>query len=115
MGMKNWKRNWDHVYRRNLLADLEGEGGACVYDADEGITVAVRPSVPESWARNSVQWVKIAVAYCSDFDRFDPVRGETLAMERAFQGETVSFPRQPGETTLEVGLNFLRFVKGDLQ
>lgn len=111
--MRNSK--WDFVYRRNLLADLEGEGGAVVYDAEEGITVAVRPSVPESWARNSVDWVKIAVAYCSDSDRFDPVKGETLAMERAFQGETVSFPRMPGETTLEVGLNFLRFVKGDLQ
>lgn len=111
--MRNSK--FDFVYRRNLLADLEGEGGAVVYDAEHGVTVAVRPSVPESWARNSVDWVKIAVAYCSDFDRFDPVKGETLAMERAFQGETVSFPRQPGETTLEVGLNFLRFVKGDLQ
>ena len=111
--MRNSK--FDFVYRRNLLADLEGEGGAVVYDAEEGITVAVRPSVPESWARNSAGWVKVAVAYCSGSDFFDPVKGETLAMERAFQGETVSFPRQPGETTLEVGLNFLRFVKGDLQ
>ena len=108
------KSKWDFVYRRNLLADLEGEGGAVVYDAEEGITVAVRPSVPESWARNSVDWVKVAVAYCSPSDFFDPVKGETIAMERAFQGETVSFPRQPGETTLEVGLNFLRFVKGDV-
>lgn len=105
---------WDFVLRRNLLADLEGEGGAVVYDAEEGITVAVRPSVPESWARNSVEWVKVAVAYCSDSDFFDPVKGETIAMQRAFQGETVSFPRQPGETTLEVALNFLRFVKGDI-
>jgi hypothetical protein len=106
---------WDSVYRRNLLADLEGEGGSLVYDVDEGITVAVRPSVPETWARNSVNWVKIAVAYCADFDAYDPLKGEILAMERAFQGETVSFPRMPGETTLEVALTFLRFVKGDVK
>jgi hypothetical protein len=105
---------FDFVYRRNLLSDLEGEGGSLVYDVEEGITVAVRPSVPESWARNSVNWVKIAVAYCSDVDAYDPVKGEILAMERAFQGETVSFPRMPGETTLEVALNFLLFVKGDV-
>jgi hypothetical protein len=104
-------RKWDFVYRRNLLADLEGEGGAVVYDAEEGITVAVRPSVPESWSRNTVDWVKIAVAYTSDLDNFDPVRGETLAMERAFQGETVSFPRRY-ENLHDVALEFLRFVKG---
>jgi len=107
-------KNWNHVYRRNLLADLEGEGGSLVYDAEEGITVAVRPSVPEAYARKGAEWVKIAVAYCSDTDRFDPVKGETLAMERAFQGETVSFPRMPGESTLQVALNFLRFVRGDV-
>jgi hypothetical protein len=107
-------KKWDQVLRRNLLSDLEGEGGSLVYDVEEGITVAVRPSVPESWGRNSVNWVKIAVAYCADFDAYDPVKGEILAMERAFQGETVSFPRMPGETTLEVALNFLRFVKGDV-
>ena len=103
---------FEFVYRRNLLADLEGEGGAVLYDAESGITVAVRPSVPESWARNTVEWCKVAVAYCSDIDNFDPVKGETLAMERAFQGETVSFPRGLGMTTLDVAADFLDFVKG---
>jgi len=102
---------FDFVYRRNLLADLEGEGGAVLYDAESGITVAVRPSVPWDWARNSVQWCKVAVAYCSDIDNFDPVKGETLAMERAFQGETVSFPRRFGMSTLNVAADFLAFVK----
>lgn len=104
-------KKWDHVYRRNLLADLEGEGGAVLYDAESGITVAVRPSVPESWSRNTVEWVKVAVAYCSDIDDFDPVKGETLAMERAFQGETVSFPRDPDASCLDVACDFLDFVK----
>ena len=104
-------KKFDMVYRRNLLADLEGEGGAVLYDAESGITVAVRPSVPESWSRNTVEWVKVAVAYCSDIDDFDPVKGETLAMERAFQGETVSFPRDPGATCTDVALEFLDFVK----
>jgi hypothetical protein len=105
------KNKFDFVYRRNLLADLEGEGGAVLYDAESGITVAVRPSVPESWARNSVEWCKVAVAYCSDIDGFDPVKGETLAMERAFQGETVSFPRNPGVSSLDVAMDFLDFLK----
>jgi hypothetical protein len=104
---------FDFVYRRNLLADLEREGGAVVYDAESGITVAVRPSVPESWARDATQWVKVAVAYCSDLDDFNPVKGETLAMERAFQGETVSFPRNRKASALDVALDFLDFVKGD--
>jgi hypothetical protein len=67
--------------------------------------------VPESWARNTVEWCKVAVAYCSDIDNFDPVKGETLAMERAFQGETVSFPRGFGMSTLDVAADFLDFVK----
>jgi len=107
--MRNSK--WDFVYRRNLLADLEGEGGAVLYDADRGITIAVRPSVPETWARNSVEWCKVAVAYCSDIDEFDPVKGEILAMERAFKGETVSFPRDPGVGALDVAKDFLDFLR----
>jgi hypothetical protein len=105
------KSKWDHVYRRNLLADLEGEGGAVVYDADTGITVAVRPSVPESWARNTVEWVRIAVAYCSENESFDPVKGETLAMERAFQGISIPFMRGAGLTATDVALEFIDFVK----
>jgi hypothetical protein len=109
--MKNWMKKWDMVYRRNLLADLEEKGGAVLYDAESGITVAVRPSVPESWARDTVEWCKVAVAYCSDIDDFDPVKGETLAIERVFQGETVSFPRNPGVSSLDVALDFLDFLK----
>lgn len=105
----------DKAYRRELLAALalaDGEvfsfpDGDFLGNYAGGVTIAIRPALGSERAK----FVHVAVAVCSENDKFKRKRGELIALDRLDTDEVIRIPRN-GRTLREVAEDVERVVTG---